>query len=153
MTANLLTLNPSKIDFMLIGLHQQLSNTSLSLPSTHPILPCTSARNLEFTFDSSHSYVKQISDLSSTCHYHICDLRRIRHTFWLQQCSTIATSLVHSRLDYCNSLYYSFHLPSFIVSNPFKCASTSCISYPSSHSHHSNIVVSSLAQDWTTYSI
>ena len=46
MTVNLLNLNPCKTEFMLIGLRQQLSKlstTSLSLPSTHSILPCTSA--------------------------------------------------------------------------------------------------------------
>ena len=55
-TADLLTLNPSKPEFVLIGRHQQrskLSNPSLSLPSAPPILPCTSSRNLGFIFDSS----------------------------------------------------------------------------------------------------
>ena len=94
---------------MLIGLSQQLSklsNPSLHLPSTHPILRCTSARYLGFIFDSSLSVIKQISNLSSTCHNHIHDLRRIRHTLDFKIPSTIATFLVHCRLDYSNSLYY-----------------------------------------------
>ena len=45
--------------------------------------------------------------LSSSCHYHICDLRRIRNSLDHKTAATISTSLVHSRLDYCNSLYYS----------------------------------------------
>ena len=49
----------------------------------------------------------QISSLSSACHYHIRDLRRIRHTIDYSTASTIATTLVHSRLDYCNSLYHA----------------------------------------------
>ena len=52
-TANLLSLNPSKTEFMLIGLPQQISkisNPSLSLTSNHPIhlqtLPSTSVSSL-----------------------------------------------------------------------------------------------------------
>ena len=45
MTANLLSLNPSKTEFMLIGLPQQISkisNPSISLPSNHHITPTDS---------------------------------------------------------------------------------------------------------------
>ena len=48
MTANLLSLNPSKTEFMLIGLPQQISkisSPSLSLPSNHHITHTDSARN------------------------------------------------------------------------------------------------------------
>ena len=110
MTATLLTLNPSKTEFMFIGLPQQLSNIhspSLSLLPAHPILPCSSAHHLGFVFDSSLSFSQQIFKLSSFCHYHIRDLRRICNFLDHKTAATIATSLVHSRLDYCNSLYYS----------------------------------------------
>ena len=108
MTANFLSLNPSKTEFMLIGLRQQISkisNPSLSLPSNHPITPTDSVRNLGFIFDSSLTFSKRISSLSSACNHHIRDLRRIRHTLDLKTASVIATSLVHSKLEYCNSLY------------------------------------------------
>ena len=155
MTVNLLTLNPFKTEFLLIGLPQQLSKLSnplLSLPSTHPILSYTSARNLEFIFYSSLAFVKQIPDLSSTCHYHNRDLRRIRHTLDFCTASTIATSLVHSHLDYCNYFFYS--LPSSQLHRlQFKIRSHELYPVHSSHSHHSNIAVTSLVQDWTTYTI
>ena len=110
MTANLLTLNPSYTEFMLIGLSQQLSkihSPALFHPPAQPILPCSSARNLGFVFHSSLSFSQQISKLSSSCHYHIRDLRRIRYSLDHKTAATIATYLVHSHLDYCNSLYYS----------------------------------------------
>ena len=113
MASNYITLNPSKTEFLLIGLPKQTSkilNPSLSLQSTASIRPSPSARNLGFYFDSSLSFTKQISSIASSCHYHIRDLRRIRHNLDFATASTIATSLVHSRLDYCNSLYHS--LPS-----------------------------------------
>ena len=62
MTANLLSLNPSKTEFILIGLPQQISkisNPSLSLPSNHPITPTDSARNLGFIFDSSITFLNR----------------------------------------------------------------------------------------------
>ena len=96
MTFNLLSLNPSKPEFMLIGLPpqiSQISNPSL-LPSNHPITPTNSARNLSFIFDSSLTFFKQLSSLFSACNYHIHDLRRIRHTLDLKTASVIATSLL-----------------------------------------------------------
>ena len=108
MTAHLLCLNPSKTEFMLIGHPQQISkisNPSRSLPSNHHITPTDSACNLGFIYDSSLTFANQISFPSSACNYHIHDLRRIRHTLDLKTASVITTSLVHSKFDYCNSLY------------------------------------------------
>ena len=59
MTANLLSLNPSKTEFMLIRLSQQtykISNASLSLPSNHPITSTDSACNLGLIFDSTLTF-------------------------------------------------------------------------------------------------
>ena len=70
MTAKLLSLNQYKTEFMLISLPQQISkisNPSLSLASNHPITPTDSIRNLGFIFDSSLTFSKQISSLSSAC--------------------------------------------------------------------------------------
>ena len=108
MIANLPSLNPSKTEFMLIGPPQQISkisNPSLSLASNYPITPTDSAGNLGFIFDSSLTFSKQISSLSSACNYHIRDLCRIRHTLDLKTAFVIATSLILSKLGYCNSLY------------------------------------------------
>jgi len=108
MSANLLALNPTKTEFLLIGRPQQLSKLtshSLSLTSDVSLTPVHFARNLGFIVDSNLSYHNQISALSKACFYHIRDLRRIRPYLDLETASTIATALVHSKLDYCNSLY------------------------------------------------
>ena len=108
MTVKLLSLNPSKTEFMLIGLPQQISiisNPSLSLPSNHPITPTDATRNLGSIFDSRLIFSKQISSLSSAGNYHIRDLDSIKHTLDLKTSSVIAASLEHSKLNYCNSLY------------------------------------------------
>src|SRR5258706_5873346 len=51
-----------------------------------------------------------ISYISKSCFSLVRDLRRIRYALDLNTAKTIATSLVHSRLDYCNSLF--LNLPS-----------------------------------------
>ena len=50
----------------------------------------------------------QISALSKSCYSHIRQLRCIRPYLDLKTASTIATSIVHSELDYCNSLYFKW---------------------------------------------
>ncbi len=116
MSANLLSLNPNKTEFLVIGTQKQLSklnNPVLAIDPNTIITPVTSARNLGVLFDNHLSFNSQISALSQSCFYHIRDLRRIRDTLDFTTASTIATSLVHSKLDYCNSLYYS--LPAYQI--------------------------------------
>jgi len=49
----------------------------------------------------------QISSLSKSCCYHIRELRCIRPYRDFKTARTIATPIVHCKLDYCNSLYYN----------------------------------------------
>jgi len=100
MTSNLLTLNTSKTEFLLIGLKQQLAKIqNCTLNTSH------SARNLGFIFDEHLTFFDQISALSKSCYSHIRELRCTRPYLDFKTANTIATSIVHSKLDYCNSLY------------------------------------------------
>jgi len=102
MTANLLTLDSSKTEFLLIGLKQQLAKiNNSSLNTTH------FARNLGFIFDEHLIFSNQISALSKSCYSQIRQLRCIRSFLDSKTSSLIATSIVHSKLDYCNSLHYN----------------------------------------------
>ena len=60
---------------------------------------------LGFIFDSDMSFSDQINSVSKSCHFHIRDIRRIRHLLPLSTATALANSLVSSKLDYCNSLY------------------------------------------------
>ena len=51
----------------------------------------------------------KISALSKSCYYHIRELRCLRPYLDFKTASTIATFIVHSKLDYCNPLYIIFH--------------------------------------------
>jgi len=95
MTANLLTLNTSKTEFLLIGLRQQLAKIqNCTLNTTH------SARNLGFIFDEHLTFSDQICALSKSCYSYICELRCIHPYLDFRTANTIATSIVHSKLDY-----------------------------------------------------
>ena len=102
-------LNPSKTELLLIGTSQQrkkLSDaTSISLGNT-TIPVSTSARNLGFIFDSDMSLTSQVNLVCKSSHFHIRDIRRIRNLIPPSVAITLANSLVSSRLDYCNSLYF-----------------------------------------------
>ena len=110
MTDSKLKLNPSKTEFLLMGSKLQTSKLSNLFPikildnSTSPALSC---RNLGVGFDSNLNYKAHISQTCRSCFYHIRDLRRIRKVLSLDTAKTLATALVNSRLDYCNSLLYN----------------------------------------------
>jgi hypothetical protein len=104
----MLALNPSKTEFLLIGSPQQLSkipDTTLTLTPDTILSPAKSARNLGFIFDPHLSYHDHISTITKSCFIHIRDLRRIRPCLDYTTAANIATSLVQSKLDYCNALY------------------------------------------------
>jgi len=84
-----------------------LLNPSLLMPSNVNIIPANSARNLGVIFDSTISMSDHISSVYKSCFLSIRDLRRTRNTLDFPSARTIETSLIHSKLDYCNSLYHN----------------------------------------------
>ena len=112
MSSNFLSLNPSKTEFLLIGLPQQLSKLSnpiIHLPNNVTLSLVHSARNLGIIVDTNLTFSQQISAVSISCFYNIRDIRRIRNTIDHTTACTIATSLIHSKLDYC--YYLLLNLP------------------------------------------
>jgi len=98
-----LLLTPLKTEFLVIGLKNQLAKIhNSSLDTSH------SAQNLGFIFDERLTFSDQITALSKACYYHIHQLRCIRPYLDSSTACTTATSIVHSKLDYCNSLYHKF---------------------------------------------
>jgi hypothetical protein len=107
MSSNFLSLNPSKTEFLILGLRQQLAklnHPTISLPNSVTLCPVKSARNLGVIFDSTLFYSEHISAISKSCFNHIQVLRRLRNSIDQTTACTIATALVHFKLDYCNSL-------------------------------------------------
>ena len=100
MTANLLTLNSSKTEFLLIGLSKQppltLLETSASYLMNTSVFPTRSHLSPNLAITISVSFAVSVRPYLDT-----------------KTASTIATSIVHSKLDYCNSLYHN--LPKFQI--------------------------------------
>jgi len=92
MTANLLTLNSSKTEFLLKGTQKRAKIHNSSLDTSH------SARNLGFIFDEHLTFSGQITSLFKACYYHIRQLHCIRPYLDSSTACTIATSIVHSKL-------------------------------------------------------
>jgi len=82
MNANLLTLNSSKTEFLLIRHKNQL--VKIHNASLH------SAQNLGFILDEHLTFSHQITSLSEACYCHICQPRCIRHYLDTSAACTIA---------------------------------------------------------------
>src|SRR6218665_1257042 len=74
----------------------------------HSLQNCP-VRNLGVILDQNLSFSSHITHLSRSCFMHIRDVRRIRPILDLKTASTIPISVVHAKLDYCNSLFLNIH--------------------------------------------
>ena len=109
MSTNKPKLNPDKTEFLLIGNDWQQNKyfsmfliELLGVKTNH----AKSACNLGVIFDKNFTFCSHISAVISSCFYHMWDLRCIRRHLDLDSAKLLATALVSSRLDYCNSLLY-----------------------------------------------
>jgi len=82
----------------------KLNNPTIHLPNNVILSPVNSVRNLGVIFDKTLSFVQHISSISKSCFLNNRDLRRIRNTIDQTTTCTIATSLIHYKIDHCNSL-------------------------------------------------
>ena len=105
-------LNPSKseaIAFLnprskpLPSLAESVESISVALS---PIKLHTSIQNLGVYLDSRLSFDKQVSETCKTSYFHIRALRQhhIQSSLTAEAAKKVATAIVGSRLDYCNSL-------------------------------------------------
>jgi hypothetical protein len=105
---NKLCLNPSKTEFLLIGNKYQRDKITLNfLTFSNTTVPVSnSARNLGFIFDSSLSHSNHISAISKSSFFCIRQLRQVRSSLDFNSVVILANSLVSSKLDFCNSLFF-----------------------------------------------
>jgi len=103
-----LQLNPSKTEFIWFGSRTNLlkiPSSSRSLQVCDSVVDCSEVvRDLGVFFDSEMSMKHHVSKTASACFYHIRRLRQIRHLVSREVLTQLVTSLVLSRLDYCNAV-------------------------------------------------
>jgi len=81
--------------------------------------------------DALMCFCYQITALAKSCYYHIRELCCIRPYLDFKTASTIAASIVHSKLDYCNSIITS-QTVNLTSSNTFKTLAPAVVKAPKS---------------------
>lgn len=106
MTQNKLQLNGNKTEVMLVGTKHRLSSisvTSVQLgQNTIPISDCV--KNLGVHIDNTLSMQKFISHTAQSCFFQLRRISGIRKFLSTEATAKLVTSLILSRLDYCNAV-------------------------------------------------
>jgi len=113
---NGLQLNPDKSEALIIGTTVQLhavASAVLSVAVAGVELPVAEKMKvLGVVLDRRLTFENHITMVARSCHYHAKAIRHIRHLLSTELASTLARSLILTRLDYCNSLLYGSHTSS-----------------------------------------
>ena len=102
-------LNAEKSDAVILSTSQQarkLPADTLIRIAECDIVLSDSVRNLGVIIDNRLSFDKHVTSVCQSCYYHMKAFRHIRHSLSFETSSTIARSIVLSRLDFCNSVLY-----------------------------------------------
>ena len=97
-----------KLNFFSLAQNNNVSNFLILLTYLSAMISSQSVPLLAILASSltlTCPFSDQIKSVSKSCHFHIRDIRRIRHLLPLSAATALANSLVSSKLDYCNSLY------------------------------------------------
>ena len=108
LTANKLTLNTTKTEFMLIGSRQRLSTlTNFSRPEINgaPIDQVANAKSLGVIIDDNLSWSSHIDKLTKKIASGIGAIKRVRHLVPQATLQNIFSALVQPHLDYCNVVW------------------------------------------------
>ena len=110
LTANKLTLNMTKTDFLLIGSKQRLLKSTVKPTETInevPIKQVSTVKSLRVYIDENLTWECHVNELSKNIASGISAIKRIRHTVPYKTLLTIYNSLVQPHFDYCSSVWGS----------------------------------------------
>ena len=108
-TANMLKLNDSKTELMLVTSKRSkhLHNLPTSITIGNAQIPFKqSVKNLGFTLDCHLTMNAHVSNIARTCYYELRRLASIRRFLTSTTTATLVSAFVLSRIDYCNSLLF-----------------------------------------------
>ena len=108
-TANMLKLNDSKTELMLVT--SKRSNHLHNLPTSITIgnaqIPFKqSVKNLGFTLNCHLTMNAHVSNIARTCYFELRRLASIRRFLTSTTTATLVSAFVLPRIDYCNSLLF-----------------------------------------------
>jgi hypothetical protein len=115
MASNRLRLNPSKTEIIWLGTRRRLQHCPKDPQyiSGAWITPSTEVRDLGVTIDNGISMAAHVNKVVGVCYYHIRQLRLIRKSLDVNATHALVRALVHSRLDFCNSILAG--LPDYLL--------------------------------------
>ena len=108
-TANMLKLNDSKTELMLVTSKRSkhLHNLPISITIGNAQIPFKqSMKNLGFTLDCHLTMNAHVSNIARTCYFELRRLASIRRFLTSTATATLVSAFVLSRIDYCNSLLF-----------------------------------------------
>ena len=108
-TANMLKLNDSKTELMLVTSKRSkhLHNLPTSITICNAQIPFKqSVKNLSFTLDCHLTMNAHVSNIARTCYFELRRLASIRRFLTSTATATLASAFGLSRIDYCNSLLF-----------------------------------------------
>ena len=106
-TANMLKLNDSKTELMLITSKRSKHNLPTSFTIGNAQIPFNqSVKNLGFTLDCHLTMNAHVSNVDRTCYFELRRLASIRRFLTSTATVTLVSAFVLSRIDYCNSLLF-----------------------------------------------
>ena len=110
MSISKLTLNPDKTEFIIFGSKRQRDKLKACFPVDilcSPLCPVEPVKNLGVWFDSDFSLSKHVQNVCKSCFVQHCDFIHVRGFLTHGASALVTNHYVHSRLDYCNSLFRS----------------------------------------------
>ena len=108
-TANMLKLNDSKTELMLVTSKRTMHLHDLpnSITIGNAQIPFKqSVKNLGLTLDCHLNINAHISNIAQTCYFELQSLASIRRFLTSTATATLVSAFVLSRIDYCNSLLF-----------------------------------------------
>ena len=109
MTNNLLKLNDSKTEFMILGTDRDVAKVSEQslLVGDSVVLPSETVRNIGAMFDRALTMRAQVNSTVKSCYAQIRSISKIRKYLTVDSTKTLTHAFVTSRLDNMNSLLYN----------------------------------------------
>ena len=104
-----LLMNDGKTEFLVIGTRQQLCKLQpISISVNNSVIsPSPHIKNLGSWLDSNLNMTTHITKVCKACFFHLHNIRRIKKYLSRDNLLILVHAFITSRLDYCNSLFYS----------------------------------------------
>jgi len=105
-------LNSNKSKTILLGISSHIRNSPAvsGVTVAGTVLPLSDRIiTLGVTLDSSLTFRHHVSNICRSAHFHLRALCHIRGMFTKDTAKTLATSIIHSRIDYTNLLFMATH--------------------------------------------